>query len=140
MKEMQWTDDLSVGVGLIDEQHKMLIDHLSNLAKAMESGMGQAKIVETLDFLIKYTDFHFGTEEKHMANHDYPGIADHQAKHAEYKKTLADLDRDFTEEGATAEVAVSLDTLLVNWLVDHIKGTDVEFGKFLKEKGVTLTE
>ena len=31
MGQVQWTDDMSVGVGLIDEQHKMLTGHLNNL-------------------------------------------------------------------------------------------------------------
>jgi len=138
MKEVQWNEDLSVGVGLIDEQHKTLIDHLNNLAKAIESRQGPTKIVGTLDFLIKYTDFHFSTEEEHMAAHQYPGLDAHRGQHAEFKGTLAALEQDFGEEGATNELADSLDTLLVNWLVQHIKGTDVQFGKFLKEKGVTL--
>ena len=138
MKEIQWTDELSVGVGLIDEQHKMLIQHLNNLARSIESRQGPVKIVETLDFLAKYTDFHFSTEEKHMTAHDYQGLGQHKEKHAEFKTTLANLEQDFREEGATSELADSLDTLLVNWLVQHIKGTDIEFGSFLKSKGVTI--
>jgi hemerythrin len=140
MKEMQWTDDLSVGVGLVDEQHKMLIQHLNELTRSIESRQGPAKIVETLDFLARYTDFHFSTEEKHMAANDYQGLEQHQAKHAEFKTTLADLEQDFREEGATSELADSIDTLLVNWLVGHIKSVDVEFGTFLKTKGITIEE
>ena len=36
MKEVKWTDDLSVGDKIIDGQHKMLIEHLNNLTKAIE--------------------------------------------------------------------------------------------------------
>jgi hemerythrin len=28
MKEVEWADDLSIGVEVIDEQHKMLIQYL----------------------------------------------------------------------------------------------------------------
>ena len=40
--------------------------------------------------------------------------------------------------GATAGLADSINTLLVNWLLNHIKETDVKFGEFLAEKGVVL--
>jgi len=31
-----------------------------------------------------------------------------------------------------------LRTFLGNWLVDHIRGTDVIFGAYLKDKGIEL--
>ena len=67
MKEITWTSDLSVGIELIDGQHKMLIKHLNDLSQSLESGEGPAKIATTLNFLIDYTNFHFTAEEKHMA-------------------------------------------------------------------------
>ena len=40
MREVEWTDDLSVGIQLIDDQHKMLIERLNNLATAVERHHG----------------------------------------------------------------------------------------------------
>jgi hemerythrin len=138
MKDIKWTDDLSVGVGLIDDQHKMLIQHLNNLSQAVEQNLGPVKITETLDFLTEYTDFHFSTEERHMASNGYPGLDVHRTKHEEFKTTLNNLVEDYNEEGATNPLAVSIDTLLVNWLFEHIKGVDVGFGTFLKNNGIVL--
>ena len=95
MREVKWTDDLSVGVKLIDEQHKMLIRHLNNLTKAVEQHKGPSKIADTLGFLIEYTDFHFSTEEQHMAANDYQGLEAHKTRHDEFKTTLGNLDEDF---------------------------------------------
>jgi len=78
MKEITWTNDLSVGIELIDEQHKMLIKHLNDLSQSLESGQGPAKIANTLNFLIDYTKFHFTAEEKHMAANDYPELKNHK--------------------------------------------------------------
>jgi hemerythrin len=138
MEKMQWNDSLSVGVELIDEQHKMLIQRINDVASAIEQGQGENAIVKTLGFLVDYTHFHFSTEEEHMTEHNYPGIEDHIAKHGELKATLSDLEKDFDEEGATKELAQSVNTFLVNWLIHHIKGVDVPFGAFLKEKGIAL--
>jgi hemerythrin len=138
MPEIQWSDDLSVGIDLIDEQHQMLIQRLNDVSAAVEAHHGVEKIAKTLDFLVDYTNFHFSTEEKHMTANQYPGLEDHQTGHQELITTLADLEQDFGEEGATQALADSVNTFLWNWLIKHIKGVDVKFGAFLREKGITL--
>ncbi len=138
MTEITWTSDLSVGIELIDEQHKMLIKHLNDLSQALQSGQGPAKIAATLNFLIDYTDFHFTAEQRHMAANEYPGLEKHQNLHQGFKTTLSGLEEDLEEEGATQSLADSIDTLLVKWLFDHIRTIDVAFGNFLKEKGIEI--
>lgn len=140
MKEVMWTDELSVGDAIIDDQHKMLIEHLNNLTKAIEHQLGPEKIAETLGFLMDYTDIHFASEEQHMAAQNYPGLDTQKELHAKFVDTLNDLERDFREEGATTELANAIDTLLVNWMVKHIQGVDAEFGAFLKSKNIALSE
>ena len=138
MNEVQWTDDMSIGVGLIDEQHKMLIQHLNNLIKSLEPKQGVTEVANTLSFLIDYTHFHFSEEEKHMAANNYPGLKHQKMKHDEFKTTLGNLEEEFKEEGATHVLADSIHTLLVNWLIKHICEVDVEFGAFLKNNDIAL--
>jgi len=66
MGKIKWDDSLSVKINLIDTQHKMLIQRLSDLSEAIETSQGEKKIIQTLAFLIEYTEFHFSTEEKNM--------------------------------------------------------------------------
>ena len=140
MAKVEWDDRLSVGVDLIDEQHKMLLKRLSDFSEAVDSRQGSSEIVRTLEFLVDYTDFHFSTEERHMGAINYPGLDHHVAKHEEFKTTLKNLGADFEEEGATTSLADSINTLLINWLIKHIKAVDQEFGAFLREKGITIDE
>jgi hemerythrin-like metal-binding protein len=141
MKEITWTSDLSVGMELIDGQHKMLIKYINDLSQALLSGQGPAKITATLNFLIDYTNFHFTAEEKHMAENGFPELENHKKMHEGFKTTLANMEEELVEEGATQLLADSIDTLLVKWLFKHIRTNDVAFGKFLKAKGVeTLQE
>jgi len=139
MPQLQWNDSLSTGVELIDDQHKTWIRHYNALAGAVESNQGPREIAETLGFLVDYTEFHFGTEEKHMVAAAYPGLDEHKAKHAELRAALARLVEDFEEEGATHVLANFLKTFLGTWLVDHIRGVDVRFGAHLKDKGIEIT-
>jgi hemerythrin len=137
MAKIEWDDSLSVGVELIDEQHKMLIQKLKDLSDALDEGREFNKIMKTLDFMIDYTDFHFSTEEKHMAEHDYPGLEDQQNQHEHFKVTLNHILEDFKEEGPTKALATSINVFLVNWLINHIMGTDLKLGKFFAAKGLT---
>ena len=140
MNEVKWTNDLSVGVGLIDEQHKKLIEHLNDLSKAVEQQQGPREVSDTLSFLIDYTDFHFSMEERNMAAHGYPGLQLHKAKHEEFKSILTYMESEFRDDGPTAILAESIDTLLVNWLLKHIRVVDVQFGAFLKDNGIAISE
>lgn len=60
--------------------------------------------------------------------------------HEDLIANLKNLDDDFKDEGATHILAESINTFLNSWLVKHIKGIDVQFGDFLKEKGLDCTE
>ncbi|MHA1135013.1 MAG: bacteriohemerythrin [Candidatus Thorarchaeota archaeon] len=69
---MECDESLSVGIELIDEQHKMLIERTNTISEAVENTRGLEKIMQTLDFMIEYTEFHFSAEEKVMTDNDYP--------------------------------------------------------------------
>jgi hemerythrin len=130
---MQWDDSLSIGIDVIDNQHREWIKRLGNVAAAVQAGRGPGRIVETLDFLVDYTRFHFGTEERFMAEHKYPESDAHKAKHEELAAALKDLERDFDDEGASHNLAAAVDTFLSNWLVRHIREVDLRFGEFLRQ-------
>ena len=134
MAKIEWDDSLSIGIDLIDEQHKMLIQRLNDLSKAVEMMQGEAEIMKTLEFMIDYTNFHFSSEEKHMAEQKYPGLDDQRKQHEEFKNTLKHIVEDFEEEGPTRALTTSINTFLFNWLIKHIKGLDLKFGKFLTDK------
>jgi hemerythrin len=140
MPKYEWDKTLAVGVDLIDQQHRELIKKLDEVNSAVEKRMGGAKIVKTLSFLFDYTDYHFKTEEKNMKRCGYPDLEAHQGAHAELVDTLKDLEREFEMEGAHHKLAAALNTFLNNWLIKHIKGVDVKFGSYLREKGFQCIE
>ncbi|OGU54003.1 MAG: hypothetical protein A2V66_17790 [Ignavibacteria bacterium RBG_13_36_8] len=140
MAEVIWDNSLLIGVGLIDDQHKIWIDKFNKLASAVECRQGPYQISQTLSFLIDYTDLHFSTEEKHMAASSYHGLAAHKKKHDDLKDTLNELVRDYNEEGAYNALADHINNFLAKWLIDHIKQTDQKFGAFLREKKIEIKE
>ena len=137
MNKIEWDESLSIGVDLIDEQHKMLIQRLNDLSAAIEKTQGEGGVVQTLDFLIEYTDFHFSAEEKCMAEHDYPGLEHQKKQHEEFRASLKNMVEDYEYEGVTRALTTSVNVFLQNWLINHIKGADRKLGEFLQEKGFT---
>lgn len=136
MEKIEWNDGLSIGVDLIDGQHKMLIQRLSEVSEAIQMNQGEGAIAKTLDFLIGYTDFHFSTEEKQMTEQNYPGLDLQKQQHEEFRKSLKQLVEDFEYEGATQSLAYHIKDFLFNWLIRHIKDVDHKFGEFLNKKSI----
>jgi hemerythrin len=134
MNKIQWNDDLSINLEAIDTQHKKWIQHYNEVVEAIESRKDKIHVIKTLGFLSDYTNTHFATEEGYMAENQYPGLHEHQAKHEALRRTVADLIQDFNEEGLTSALADAVETLLGNWLIQHIRQVDQGFGRFMQEK------
>ena len=60
---MGWTEDLSVGVDVIDQQHKIWFEKANQLFDAGKNGKAKEFIAQMLDFLDEYTKMHFRDEE-----------------------------------------------------------------------------
>ncbi|NPV81727.1 MAG: hemerythrin family protein [Firmicutes bacterium] len=133
---LKWTDDLSIGIGIIDEQHKELFKRVNNLLSSMSQGRGKEQIGEVLNFLSDYVETHFGTEEKFMGAHGYPEGKAHKGEHGSYIEKLSALRERFGREGQSSLLAIESQRLLVDWWLNHIGKTDKALGAFLKEKGV----
>jgi hemerythrin len=138
MEKLMWQNNLSVGIELIDNQHKQWIAHYNDIVESIASQQNKTQVSKTLGFLIDYTEVHFSTEEKHMSANSYPGLQEHKAKHDGLRATLANLVKEFEEEGATTQLSEAIDTFLGHWLIRHIQEVDIHFGAFVKEKKIAL--
>jgi hemerythrin len=139
MKKMQWNNSLSIGIEQIDKQHKKWMEHFNNAAAAIEANQTPTQISKTLGFLIDYTEVHFSTEEKYMTELGYAGLPEHKAKHDELRSTLANLVKDFEDEGVTSKLAAAIDSFLGNWLIQHIHEIDTKFAAFAKKNQAALS-
>ena len=66
MQKIEWTEELEVGVEMIDSQHHALIDIANNVIEAVENGEDKEAVDKTITKLREYTVFHFNEEEKLM--------------------------------------------------------------------------
>lgn len=139
MQKFGWDDSLSVGVKLIDEQHKVWIERLNSLSEAIEARRESHNVSKTLNFMMDYVEFHFAAEEDLMAVQHYPGIAHHKKEHQKFRDILMDLlVLEIEEEDATTTIASSIYNFQISWLKEHIQQTDKQFAAFLKGKNAAL--
>lgn len=128
---VSWSNDLSTGVSAIDSQHKLLLSYINKLHRAIQNYRDEQELLDILDALAGYAFTHFNTEEIFFTHSEYPLIDQHIAIHEEFKTKVVEFRKSVLEGKANVDTQV-LD-FLKNWLVEHIQGMDVGFGKYLKK-------
>jgi hemerythrin len=134
---MKWTEDLSVGIDEIDAQHRELFNRINALVDAIKQAKCKDVIDGTINFLEEYTLVHFGVEERYMEKYDYPEAEQHRAQHAIFLKALSDLKKQASEprvDGASYDLSVTTNQVVVDWIVTHILRIDTKLGKFLQPR------
>lgn len=128
---IEWSNELSVGIEEIDEQHKVLVELLNNISEATQQRRGQEKAEEILNKLIEYAKIHFAVEESLMRIMGYPGYEDHKLRHQELMYSVLDLMTKVNHRKLT--IGFELQFFLKNWLTKHILETDKQYVEhFLK--------
>jgi len=133
---IKWTDDLLVGIKVIDNQHRNLIEKLEELNLAIHTGESGGKLVSMMDFLGEYVQKHFRLEEAYMVKYKYPGFFEHRALHEGFVKRFEMLKKKLRAEGPTISVALELQKELIAWFIDHISDVDKMVGRYLVKQGI----
>lgn len=131
---IKWNDQYSVGVRVVDEQHKKLINLVNQLFDAMQVGRGKDVLGPVLTELVNYTVYHFNTEERLFRENDYPDYGIHKQIHDDLTNKATQLKTAFDQGNNLISIEVM--TFLSDWLNTHILEEDRKFGPFLNSKGV----
>jgi hemerythrin len=135
---MKWTTDMAVGIETIDRQHQELFKRIGDLLQAIKEHRCRSEIDGTIRFLDDYAVFHFREEEQRMQEAGYAGLAEHRQQHASYLRNIAELKEQAALpriQGASYELSVTANQIVVDWIVDHIMKVDRKFGEFMKRTG-----
>lgn len=136
---MEWTPTMSVGVEILDDDHKKLFDMINSLiGKDNERVRSRDKLRNLLDELGDYTNVHFSREEEYMERCGYPDLDAHRDAHQNFVRQVQDLRRDF-EESSEIMLRIDLILLLKDWLLDHIQATDQEYRPFVNDAALNQT-
>lgn len=129
VKLVHWTEAMSVGSQHIDEQHRLLIDTINQLAGA-ERRNDRSLVATIIDELISYAVFHFDYECRVMEDAAYPELESHRRTHEGFVQWVKELRDDFTYHHREQLNERILD-FLRNWLRDHILGEDQQYRSYI---------
>lgn len=131
---VEWSEDFSVRVALMDDEHKVLFDLINQLNAAMMDGKSSDKVGEVMDALIDYTRFHFSHEEELLKKCNYPRFSEQERAHRAFVAKV----EEFKVALAQGDVLVSVKVIefLKDWLIKHIVNLDTKYSGYLIESGV----
>lgn len=130
---MTWKDSFAFGIPLIDAQHKELCDHIDKLFEAGSKGKGAEEVMNVLNFLEGYNIKHFADEEALMEKIKYPHYLTHKQKHKEFVAKVARMKKEATENGVNIATVISLNQMISDWLIAHIRSVDSDYVKYYKK-------
>ena len=133
---MDWTPDLSVGVMMIDEQHKELFRRINSFRESVRNGSGKDKVLEVVKYLESYVITHFKDEEDLQIRYCYPGFIPHKKLHMEFVQTVKRIRAD-VEKGVTLATQSMVSITLSTWLMMHINKEDKALGEYIRSKSQT---
>ena len=134
MEKLIWDETFSVGVELLDEQHKKLIKMLNTMIEAPGTDVGSEIVSTVLTQMQEYTAEHFSLEEEYMIKYGYVNYDQHKAEHKQYLKRMAML----CVETMQQKKAVPTEILefLNSWWVKHILKTDMQYKTLFNSMGL----
>lgn len=127
MDRIIFDESLKVGVDLIDEQHRQLIDRINNFLARVEvadTKSFSSELEQIFDFMADYASYHFNDEEKLMESHSCPILEFQKMQHQFFLMEANKLKFDLKTKGLTPELLTKSQKLLVDWIKSHITQMD----------------
>jgi hemerythrin len=135
---VEWDDKYSVGIPLIDDQHKELIRLTNELYQGCLGGdeAAQDLFFNAILGAMDYVKYHFSAEEKILENVRYPKLAEHKKQHEDFVRQMVDDVKSF--QGGKKFVPNNFVRFLKDWTLSHIAIADAQYATYimnLKKQG-----
>ncbi len=127
---------MSVGIDVIDNEHKMLIEMVARLSDAIDNNDADEVVLEIFERLELYVKEHFSREEALMATLNYARLPPHKKQHQKFIKKISEF-KTTLQENYSIAVAEEVNLFLFNWLTNHILIEDMRFSLPAYERGLS---
>lgn len=131
-----WNDRFEVGINIIDEQHKGLVDIMNKLCDSLDQGTEKEVIQDVLKELSDFAVSHFGTEEKYFKEFNYEKTEEHIAEHNKFKEKIESLKKD-CDEKSCSNVSTDAMAYLGEWFAEHVLKFDRDYVPTFKGHGLS---
>ena len=131
---MEWSPEFETGVPEMDKQHRRLLD----MANSFHTALKEGKKEKAREILIDFTKAlfnHLRDEERFMEKIGYPELENHVKLHRSLAGMIKEV-RDEFERNDHRAFTRSL-SLIMSWLLTHIKKSDRKYGIFMREQALS---
>jgi len=134
-----WDDEYKTGNAEMDAQHLILFALLNQLTVNIDSDRAGECLNDVMNALGAYIDYHFAHEEALMKTWGFPGLAEHAAKHAQFVAEVRRL-QSLVQGSDANKAAIRVRAFVMDWLLGHILGADVEYARFIADKAAAAQQ
>ena len=130
---VNWSPTFSVGVNLIDNQHKELLKLTNDLFSHSigDPESEQAYFKKVIKGAVDYVKVHFSTEEQIMIKTRFPGYAEHKREHDSFILTVIEQVKVFEESKKMP--LLNFTNFLKDWILTHIAISDKGYFEYFKK-------
>ena len=130
---VEWSDSYSMGIKIIDDQHKGLLKFVNDLFNHSTGNEEEerAYFTEVIHQAVQYIKDHFATEEKFMIATNFSGYAAHKKAHDEFTLTVVKSVREF--EAGKRLVLEKLAHFLKDWVLKHVAVMDTQYAAYFRK-------
>ncbi|MBN1302253.1 MAG: hemerythrin family protein [Melioribacteraceae bacterium] len=134
METIVWQETYSLGIKLIDNQHRELVEIINDVYDAKLRGSKNGEIKNSIIKLAEYTHKHFDTEEELSFKYDYPEL---DSQIDENNQVRIQVDKLLHQaKSGNLELSDNVIDFLRDWTLNHITNTDKIYCEFLSGKEV----
>ena len=128
---VEWQNSYSVGMKLVDDQHRELVKLTNRLFANCLAGQQKtrATFLQIIREAVDYVGYHFGTEEKVMERVKYPHFAEHKSQHADFVREVLIKIEEFNAGKPRAPLTFVY--FLRDWVLHHIAVSDKKMGDYV---------
>lgn len=139
MATITWNPMMSVGVPILDADHRTLVGLINDLHRSVGDDEEYATLGSVLKALEDYADHHFAHEERVMEICRYPSTSVHRAMHQRLFAQVRQL-KDAYDRDRTAVRAKDCLDFLHKWLIEHICSSDMDYRSWVIGRPDALAE
>lgn len=135
-EKIVWSSTFETGMEEIDRQHRLLVDTINQASNLLRDEYLQEDLRTIVNTLIRYTQFHFETEEQFMLDSQYSyqspqEYEKHIEEHFEFSTKVLEIHQQI-QEGKSIE-GEEIINYLCQWLIGHILNTDQTMVQSIKK-------
>ncbi len=136
LSRITWDTSYSVNVEVLDAQHRNLFAIANRMINVVESH--SSDLLPAIKELIDYLSVHFREEHTVMTNANYPNLLSHRKQHLKFTENVEVFLKDYKE--GDKELGLKMVAFMKDWIQDHTKKIDVQYGEYLLKYAPKLTQ